>query len=76
MFDILKPKARKNYLCIYCGELILKGETHSKASGKWEGEFQSWRMHNECLEQHDEENMRDGGDGVIYEYEGTRPEKS
>lgn len=40
--------ARKEHRCEYCGEKILKGEKHIKFSGVFEGEFQNWRMHDEC----------------------------
>lgn len=43
-----QPTARKAHRCFWCGESILKGEKHSKVAGKFEGEFQSIRLHNEC----------------------------
>lgn len=70
-FDILKRKARKEYQCVYCGEKILKGEAYSRASGSWDGDLQDWKMHNECLSQHDKENKEEGGDGTIFG--GERP---
>lgn len=42
------PKARKQYSCEWCGEHILLGEVHAHFIGKWEGEFQDWRVHREC----------------------------
>lgn len=44
------PVARKVHRCEWCGEPIPIGEKHVKFSGKWEGDFQSWRMHPECYE--------------------------
>ena len=47
------PVARKVHRCEWCGEAIPEGEQHSKSVGEWEGEFQSWRMHSECLSQNE-----------------------
>ena len=44
------PKAAKDHRCIWCGETIPKGSHHAHYVGKWEGEFQDWRMHSECHE--------------------------
>ncbi len=44
------PKAAKEHRCIWCGEAIPKGERHAHYVGKWQGEFQDWRMHSECYE--------------------------
>jgi hypothetical protein len=46
----LYPKANKEHKCIWCGEGILKGEVHYQFKGKWEGEWQNWRMHKECID--------------------------
>lgn len=74
-FDILHPVARKEYKCIYCGEKILKGEKHCKATGAWEGDLQDWRMHNECNEAHEKENRQGCGDGGIDAYASRRPKR-
>ncbi len=42
------PVAAKDHRCIWCGETITKGEKHAHFAGKWEGDFQNWRMHSEC----------------------------
>lgn len=42
------PKARKPYVCIWCGEEISKGEQHVKTDGVFDGDFQSSRFHSEC----------------------------
>lgn len=57
-----RPVARKNYRCLWCGEHILKKEKHYHYSGKWEGDFQDWRMHNECITacESDRSLMQDG----------------
>jgi hypothetical protein len=51
MSDFGEMKAvtgKKDYRCEWCGETILTGERHDHYVGKWEGEFQNWRMHVEC----------------------------
>ena len=44
------PKAAKDYRCEWCGESIPKGEVHAHFVGVWEGEWQNWRMHDECYD--------------------------
>lgn len=39
---------RKNHRCEWCGEMILKDEECAHYQGKFEGEWQNWRMHREC----------------------------
>lgn len=46
--DFCFPVARKRHRCAWCGEWIEVGEKHSKYVGKFEGDFQSWRVHDEC----------------------------
>lgn len=43
-----EPVARKEYRCIWCPELILKGEKHVHESSKYDGDFQDHRWHLEC----------------------------
>jgi hypothetical protein len=43
------PVARKTYRCEWCGESILPGEIHEKFVQIFEGDFQSWRAHVECV---------------------------
>jgi hypothetical protein len=43
-----KHKARKEHRCEWCGEVILKDTMFWQFTGRWEGEFQNWRMHEEC----------------------------
>ena len=45
-----KPKARKNYGCIWCGESILRGDVHIKEASTYYGDFQSMRFHPECAD--------------------------
>jgi hypothetical protein len=66
------PIARKGYRCIWCGDLILKGEKHVHFSGMWEGEWQNWRMHVECYDEAlDDDDIQDG----FTPYDHERPER-
>lgn len=49
------PVARKRHGCAWCHEWIDVGERHYHYTGKWEGEFQDWRMHEECADSHQSE---------------------
>jgi hypothetical protein len=44
------PTARKQHKCEWCFGPIPKGEKHKQFSGMWQGDFQNWRMHDECYE--------------------------
>ena len=67
--NTMRPVARKEYKCAWCLGPILRGEQHVHFVGKWEGEFQNWRMHNECEEDADDNDaLREGftdGDGTM-----------
>lgn len=65
----LYPRARKQHRCEWCGEPIPVGEKHTQYVGKWEGEFQNWRMHNECFDSADKEDRQDG----FSPFENERP---
>ena len=54
------PKGRKEYRCEWCGEKILKDEIHAHFVGKWEGEFQDWRVHRECEKDMHSIDLQDG----------------
>lgn len=43
-----KPKARKEYPCIWCVEKIQKGEVHIHEISKYCGDLQDHRWHPEC----------------------------
>ncbi len=43
-----KPKARKEYRCIWCFEKIQRGEIHTHEVSKYDGRLQSHRWHPEC----------------------------
>ena len=66
--ELKHPVAAKDHRCGWCGQAIAKGEKHAHYVGKWEGEFQNWRMHAECYEAFD-----DSGDESFMPGEGERP---
>jgi hypothetical protein len=37
------PKARKDHKCCECGDIIKKGDIYEYVSGKWEGEFDTYK---------------------------------
>lgn len=43
-----QPKARKQYCCIWCGEIIEQGEVYTKHNGVFDGTFGVTRFHPEC----------------------------
>lgn len=42
------PVAAKSHTCEWCYGIIAKGEKHVQFKGMFEGDWQNWRMHNEC----------------------------
>lgn len=42
------PKAKKEYSCEWCNQKILVGEKHLSRAYKFDGDFNSGRMHLEC----------------------------
>jgi hypothetical protein len=58
--DTTWPKGAKDHRCEWCGEKIPKGETHARFVGKWDGEFQNWRMHRDCFEATDKDDLSEG----------------
>jgi len=49
LFNYVYRKAAKDHRCERCGGAIPKGEIHIQGTGMWEGDWQNWRMHNECF---------------------------
>jgi len=44
-------RAAKPHWCVWCGNVrIVKGELHLRYVGKFEGDFQDWRIHKECAD--------------------------
>jgi hypothetical protein len=58
-------KARKRHPCAWCREPILAGEYHHRFTGKWEGDWQDWRMHLDCIEAHYREDRENHNFGEI-----------
>ena len=53
-------KGRKNHRCIACYGGIPKGEEHVHFKGMWGGDWQDWRMHKDCHENMDADDLDDG----------------
>lgn len=51
--NVTSPVADKSHRCIHCIERIAPGTKHIRYVGRWEGEWQEWRMHDECLDASD-----------------------
>lgn len=68
--EILRPRARHAHRCEWCGEGIAVGVRHVQYCGLWGGEWQSWRMHDECYANARETDALQ--DGFI-PYEAERP---
>jgi len=66
------PIGRKEHRCEWCYEQIEAKEQHAHYIGVWNGEFQNWRMHEECFEDYD---LNRDGDGEFMPGEGERPAK-
>lgn len=41
-------KARKNHICDYCGQFILKGNKYSRQVNKQDGYLYTWKNHFAC----------------------------
>lgn len=67
-----RPVGRKDYKCVWCAETIPNGEKHIHFSGKWQDEFQNWRMHNECNDAADKDGACQDG---FEPYANERPSK-
>ena len=48
-WNSIERKARKEHKCIYCGKTIEKGETYSRETGTFEGEFNDYCLCLRCL---------------------------
>ena len=47
-FQEKKHTARKEHTCCECGYKILPNEVYYVCSGKWDGEFQTYKQHARC----------------------------
>ena len=70
--DSKQVKLRKSKRCAWCGEDMKKGETVYHFKGRWGGEWQDWKMHNECEEAFHNEDCHDEGFS-LYDNERPRP---
>jgi hypothetical protein len=71
------PKARKEYTCIWCGELILVGEKHLSSFYKFQGDLNADRHHLECedaMKSMDIYELEEGFEPYSFK-KGTRDEK-
>ena len=64
------PVARKRHRCEWCGQDILQGSKHARFAGRWDSEWQRWRMHSEC---YDDASMRGELSEGFVPYEHNRP---
>ena len=46
-------KGSKPHRCVGCWTQISKGEVHFNYHGRYDGDWQNWRMHKECQESWD-----------------------
>jgi len=69
--DTKRPVAAKRHVCVWCSGPIPQGEKHVLYVGEWQGEFQNWRMHEECYQDaSDNDYLNEGfmdGDGEMPE---------
>lgn len=66
--EIATPKARKRYRCVWCGEWIEIGETHTKFVYIFDG-LSSDRYHNECFDAQGKSDDIDWDEGFMpHEY--------
>jgi hypothetical protein len=66
------PVAKKDHRCIWCGESIPTGEKHHKQFGRFDGEIQTNRYHDECYgAMTTSDDVID--DGCFTPYENERP---
>lgn len=68
------PKARKAYICDMCCEVIPKTEVHAHFTGKWNGDWQDWRAHEECNKAYQDSLEANSIDGFLPE-DFKRPTK-
>ena len=54
-FENKEVACRKDHYCIWCGEIISKGETARHYKGVFEGDLQDWHMHPECYKDAEDE---------------------
>ena len=70
--ETISPVAAKDHRCEWCAGPIPKGEKHKQYKGIYDGEWQNWRMHDECYEAQQKEAIQGycefmPGDGEMHE---------
>jgi hypothetical protein len=65
--NITQPSNRKkDYVCEWCGQKIPKGEKHLSRVFKFEGDFNTGRMHLECEQDMKQAPFHDLEDGWVF----------
>ena len=57
------PKANKDHICQFCGEVIKKGEVYNSSTNKYDGELYIWKCHEDCMSLTSSLNMGDYDQG-------------
>ncbi len=66
--------ARKAHRCEWCGQGIVVGENHAHFAGRWDNEWQNWRMHRECYtDAHDNKELEEGFMPYAHERPAVEP---
>jgi len=68
--DMTRRTCRLIHKCEWCGEQIERGARAWYYAGRWQGEWQSWYMHDECYTAYQQSN--DGYDEGFYPFENER----
>jgi hypothetical protein len=63
-------KLRKTVRCAWCGQDMMKGKTVYQFKGRWNGDWQNWKMHNECRDVYYDDDCFDEGFSL---YDNERP---
>lgn len=58
--NVTSPVASKSHRCVHCIERIAPGTKHTRYVGVWGGDWQDWRMHDECLDASDRTRRENG----------------
>ena len=65
--EMKSPRAAKQHQCTWCQEPILKGEIHKQYVGMYDGDWQNWRMHDDCLKASNRERQHGDDDELCSE---------
>lgn len=72
LFSMTDRKAVKQHQCVWCGEIIAKGDAYLDERSVYDGSIQRNRWHPECLEAA-RQGWRDGDDAEFCPGEHERP---